>query len=299
MMRGRTELEDAYRKLQDVQGQLMQSEKMASIGQLAAGVAHEINNPIGYVHSNLGSLQKYLDDLFAVVTAYEQVESLLGQHPEALATLRLVKQKADLEFLKEDVAALMNESREGITRVKKIVQDLKDFSHVGSDEEWVFADLHQGMESTLSIVWNELKYKAEISKDYGDIPNIECLPAQLNQVFMNLLVNAAHAIEERGVITIRSGTLDGGVWVEVADTGKGIAAENLNRIFDPFFTTKPIGKGTGLGLSVSYSIVQKHHGSINVASEAGRGTTFRVWLPIRQPDGKDGNGTPLPHADTV
>jgi PAS domain S-box-containing protein len=299
MIRGRTELEDAYRKLQDVQGQLMQSEKMASIGQLAAGVAHEINNPIGYVHSNLGSLQKYLDDLFAVVTAYEQVESLLDQHPEALASLRLAKQKADLEFLKEDVAALMNESREGITRVKKIVQDLKDFSHVGSDDEWVFADLHQGVDSTLSIVWNEIKYKAEVSKEYGDIPNVECLPAQLNQVFMNLLVNAAHAIEERGVITVRSGTSDSGVWVEVADTGKGIAPADISRIFDPFFTTKPIGKGTGLGLSVSYSIVQKHHGSINVASELGQGTTFRVWLPLRQPRGGDENNTPLPHTDTA
>ena len=284
MIKGRAELEDAYRKLQDVQGQLLQSEKMASIGQLAAGVAHEINNPIGYVHSNIGSLQKYLDDLFAVVTAYEQAESLLGQHPEVLAGIRSVKQKVDLEFLKEDVAALMNESREGITRVKKIVQDLKDFSHVDSDEEWQEADLHHGIDSTLSIVWNEIKYKAEVIKEYGAIPDIECLPAQLNQVFMNLLVNAAHAIEDRGVITVRSGVQGDGVWVEIADTGKGIAPEHLNRIFEPFFTTKPVGKGTGLGLSVSYSIIQKHHGSISVDSELGKGTTFRIELPVRRPE---------------
>ncbi|OGV71513.1 MAG: hypothetical protein A3B82_05520 [Methylophilales bacterium RIFCSPHIGHO2_02_FULL_57_10] len=312
MIKGRAELEDAYRKLQDVQGQLLQSEKMASIGQLAAGVAHEINNPIGYVHSNIGSLQKYLNDLFAVVTAYEQAESLLGQHPEVLAGIRSVKQKVDLEFLKEDVAALMNESREGITRVKKIVQDLKDFSHVDSDEEWQEADLHHGIDSTLSIVWNEIKYKAEVIKEYGAIPDIECLPAQLNQVFMNLLVNAAHAIEDRGVITVRSGVQGDGVWVEIADTGKGIAPEHLNRIFEPFFTTKPVGKGTGLGLSVSYSIIQKHHGSISVDrpvgkgtglglsvsysiiqkhhgsisvdSELGKGTTFRIELPVRRPE---------------
>lgn len=283
------ELQAAYSKLQEAQSQLLQSEKMASIGQLAAGVAHEINNPIGYVYSNLGSLQKYLDDLFLVVEAYEKYEPLLVQHQEAIAGIRAAKDKADLAFLKEDVGALMNESREGITRVKKIVQNLKDFSHVGSDEEWQWTDLHQGLDSTLNIVWNELKYKAEVVKEYGKLPDVECLPSQLNQVFMNLLVNAGHAIEEKGIITIRTGTQGDGVWVEVSDTGKGIASEHLNRIFEPFFTTKPVGKGTGLGLSVSYSIIQKHHGSINVASEVGKGTTFRIWLPVQQQNKADEN----------
>lgn len=278
------ELQAAYSKLQEAQSQLLQSEKMASIGQLAAGVAHEINNPIGYVYSNLGSLQKYLDDLFSVVEAYEKYEPLLVQHQEAIAGIRAAKDKADLAFLKEDVGALMNESREGITRVKKIVQNLKDFSHVGSDEEWQWADLRQGLDSTLNIVWNELKYKAEVIKEYGALPDVECLPSQLNQVFMNLLVNAGHSIEEKGTITIRTGEQADGVWVEVSDTGKGIAPEHLNRIFEPFFTTKPVGKGTGLGLSVSYSIIQKHHGNINVASEVGNGTTFRIWLPVKQPE---------------
>jgi two-component system, NtrC family, sensor kinase len=256
---------------------------MASIGQLAAGVAHEINNPIGYVYSNLGSLQKYLDDVFTVLDAYARIEPLLSTHADAMNVIQGVKQKADLEFLREDVSALMNESREGITRVKKIVQDLKDFSHVGSEEEWQPADLHHGIDSTLNIVNNEIKYKAEVKKEYADIPEVECLPPQLNQVFMNLLVNAAHAIEERGTITIRTGAADNMVWVEVSDNGKGIAPENLSRIFDPFFTTKPVGTGTGLGLSVSYSIIQKHHGSINVASEVGKGTTFRISLPVKQP----------------
>jgi two-component system NtrC family sensor kinase len=284
LKKSHAELQEAYAKLQDIQSQLLQSEKMASIGQLAAGVAHEINNPIGYVYSNLGSLQKYLDDVFTVLDAYAHLEPLLASHIEAMNTISAVKQKADLDFLREDVTALMRESREGITRVKKIVQDLKDFSHVGSEEEWQMANLHHGIDSTLNIVNNELKYKAEVMKEYGDIPEIECLPPQLNQVFMNLFVNAAHAIEERGSITVRTGHDQDSVWAEVSDTGKGIAPENLKRIFDPFFTTKPVGTGTGLGLSVSYSIIQKHNGSINVASEVGKGTTFRVTLPIKQPE---------------
>jgi two-component system, NtrC family, sensor kinase len=283
LKKSHAELQDAYAKLQDIQSQLLQSEKMASIGQLAAGVAHEINNPIGYVYSNLGSLQKYLGDVFTVLDAYARIEPLLSTHADAMNVIQGVKQKADLEFLREDVSALMSESREGITRVKKIVQDLKDFSHVGSEEEWQPADLHHGIDSTLNIVNNEIKYKAEVKKEYADIPEVECLPPQLNQVFMNLLVNAAHAIEERGTITIRTGAADNMVWVEVSDNGKGIAPENLSRIFDPFFTTKPVGTGTGLGLSVSYSIIQKHHGSINVASEVGKGTTFRISLPVKQP----------------
>ncbi|MEW5944004.1 MAG: ATP-binding protein, partial [Pseudomonadota bacterium] len=178
--------------------------------------------------------------------------------------------------------ALMSESKEGISRVKQIVQNLKDFSHVGAEDEWQWADLHKGLDSTLNIVWNELKYKAEVVKEYGNLPEVECLPSQLNQVFMNLLVNAGHAIEERGVITIRTGVEGEQVWVEIADTGKGIAPEHLSKIFDPFFTTKPVGKGTGLGLSLSYSIVQKHQGRIEVHSEVGKGAAFRVWLPQRR-----------------
>jgi hemerythrin-like metal-binding protein len=277
------QLEDAYRKLQETQGQLLQSEKMASIGQLAAGVAHEINNPIGYVYSNIGSLQKYLDELFMVLDAYERAEPLLAQHPGTLEGIQAVKQKVDMVFLKEDLAALMCESREGIMRVKKIVQNLKDFSRAGSDEEWQLTDLRQGLDSTLNIVWNEIKYKAEVNKEYNEIADVECLPSQINQVFMNLMINAAQAIEERGTITIRTGIQDDKVWVEVSDTGNGVAPEHLNRIFEPFFTTKPVGKGTGLGLSVSYSIIQIHHGNIEVTSEVGCGTTFRIWLPVKQP----------------
>jgi signal transduction histidine kinase len=271
-------------KLEEAQNQLMQSEKMASIGQLAAGVAHEINNPIGYVYSNLGTLEKYVQDAFGMIEQYEQAEESISD-PDVKTSLKAAKKKLDLDFMRDDLAALMNESRDGITRVKNIVQNLKDFSHVDTADKWHFSDLHRGLDSTLNIVHNELKYKADVIRQYGELPEVECLSSQLNQVFMNLLVNAAHAIEKRGTITIRTGHEGEEVWVEVADTGKGIAPEYLQKIFDPFFTTKPVGKGTGLGLSLSYGIVQKHHGRIEVQSELGKGATFRVWLPVRQPQG--------------
>jgi PAS domain S-box-containing protein len=271
----------AYKQLSETQSQLLQSEKLASIGQLAAGVAHEINNPVGYVSSNIASMQTYLDELNQMLNAYQQVEDLLPQDHPQVKQLHLIKQHIDLEFIQQDVRALIEESKEGVTRVKQIVQDLKDFSRA-DQVDWQWADLHHGLNSTLNIVWNELKYKADVNKEYGELPEIECIPSQLNQVFMNLLVNAAHAIEGHGTISIRTGVEDQArVWVEVADTGKGIAAEHLQKIFDPFFTTKPVGQGTGLGLSLAYGIVEKHNGKLTVKSEVGKGTVFRIILPIR------------------
>ncbi|WGG48785.1 ATP-binding protein [Rugamonas sp. DEMB1] len=266
-------------KLSEAHDQLLQSEKMASIGQLAAGIAHEINNPVGFVNSNMGSLQNYVGTLFGVLAQYEQAAAA---HPALAPQLAALRQRADLDFLKEDVTDLVRESMDGLKRVKDIVQALKDFSHVG-ETEWQIADLHQGLDSTLNIVSNELKYKATIEKHYGVLPPIKCLASQLNQVFMNLLVNAGHAIKERGTISISTGAADGWVWVEVADTGGGIAPEHLNRIFEPFFTTKPVGSGTGLGLSLSYGIVNKHGGKIEVVSELGKGTRFTVRLPQTPP----------------
>ena len=269
-------LEKLNQQLTQAQAQLAQSEKLASIGQLAAGVAHEINNPIGYVHSNIGSLRNYLDDLLALLTAYEKLPST--------ADIDTLRKKVDVEFLREDIPSLISESQEGITRVKKIVQDLKDFSRVDSSQEWQTADLHHGIDSTLNIVNNEIKYKADVVKEYGVLPPVECLPSQLNQVFMNLLVNAAHAMgEERGCITIRSGTAGDWAWLEFADNGGGMPQEIQQKIFDPFFTTKAVGKGTGLGLSLTYGIIQKHHGRITVQSQVGKGTVFRIELPIAQP----------------
>ncbi|PKM35500.1 MAG: histidine kinase [Gammaproteobacteria bacterium HGW-Gammaproteobacteria-10] len=275
-----TELQQALTRLQELQQQLMQSEKMSSIGQLAAGVAHEINNPIGYINSNLTSLKNYIEDLLELVEMYENIDAVCND-AERIDPLQAFKRQIDLPFLKEDVLDLLSESREGAERVKKIVQDLKDFSHVGGDDDWQWADLQACLDSTLNIVHNETKYKADIIKEYGGLPRVWCLPHQLNQVFMNLLVNAAHAIEDKGTITIRSGTEDGGrIWIEIADTGKGIDPKHLNKIFDPFFTTKPVGKGTGLGLSVSYSIIKKHHGEIRLDSRVGEGTKFRIVLPV-------------------
>ncbi|MES2933506.1 MAG: ATP-binding protein [Pseudomonadota bacterium] len=269
-------------KLQEAHDQLLQSEKMASIGQLAAGIAHEINNPVGFVNSNMGSLRTYVDTLFSVIEGYEQTLRMAKPTPEAVANLIKIKKQADLEFLKEDVTDLVRESMDGLKRVRDIVQSLKDFSHVG-ETEWQVADLHSGIDSTLNIVSNEIKYKATVEKQYGKLPQVKCLASQLNQVFMNLLVNAAHAIKDKGVITIRSGHENDWVWVEVSDTGSGIPPEIVNRIFEPFFTTKPVGSGTGLGLSLSYGIVNKHGGRIEVASEVGKGTRFTVHLPLIPP----------------
>ena len=275
------DLKEVNSKLSDAQSKLIQSEKLASIGQLAAGVAHEINNPIGFIFSNFGTLEQYLEDLFQMLDAYEQAEASVSDGA-ALARIRSLKADLDIDYLKEDIPNLMRESRDGIQRVRKIVQDLKDFSRVDARQEWESVDLHAGIDSTLNIVNNEIKYKADVVKHYGALPEVQCLPSELNQVFMNLLVNAAHAITaERGTITISTGVDGPNVWVEVADTGAGIAQENLKRIFDPFFTTKPVGKGTGLGLSLSYGIVQKHSGRMEVHSELGVGTRFRVTLPIK------------------
>ncbi|HZX30557.1 MAG TPA: ATP-binding protein [Rhodocyclaceae bacterium] len=266
-------------KLEGAHLQLLQSEKMASIGQLAAGVAHEINNPVGFIHSNMGSLEKYLRDFTTLLDAYERAEDAMDEVTRS--SVRQLRQDMDIAFLRDDVFALLAETLDGVNRVKKIVQDMKDFSRAGANEEWQWADLYRCLDSTLNIVRNELKYKARISKEYAPLPQIYCLPSQLNQVFMNLLINAAHAIETQGTITIRTGQEGEQVWVEIEDSGHGIPPDNLQRIFDPFYSTKPVGKGTGLGLFVSYNIVHKHQGKIEVRSEVGKGSTFRVWLPIQ------------------
>ena len=276
----------AWRQSEDdlvwAQTQLVQQEKMASIGQLAAGVAHEINNPLGYVHSNLSTLSDYLRDLLRIVDGYEAIERDVPPENPAWAELRKSRRRVDLEYLRKDMVDLVEESKEGMRRMEKIVGDLRDFSRAESNDDWAFADLHRGLESTLNIVNNEIKYKAVIEKNYGDLPAIECRSSQLNQVFMNLLVNASQAIPKRGVIGVATGVQGDEVWVDISDDGIGIRPELMARIFDPFFTTKPVGTGTGLGLALSYTIVQRHGGRIEVDSKPGRGTRFRVWLPIRQ-----------------
>lgn len=268
-------------KLEDAQAQLLQSEKMAAIGQLAAGVAHEINNPVGYVYSNFSSLERYVGDLFRLVESYQ---AAAAEHQDAAlcAQLEQANQALDYDFLRSDMADLVRESRQGLERVKQIVQDLRDCSHIDSGD-WQEVDLHKGLDSTLKVIWSEIKFKAEVVKNYGELQPVQCLGSQLNQVFMNLIINAAHAIEGQGTIWLKTGTQDDWVFVRVRDSGSGIAPEHLTRLFAPFFTTKPVGQGTGLGLSVSYRIVAKHHGRLEVESELGKGTVFTVWLPRCQP----------------
>lgn len=277
-------------KLSAVKEHLIQSEKLASIGQLAAGIAHEINNPIGYIFSNFGTLENYLTQLFGMLDAYEKAEVACCA-PQTLHELQAKREEIELAFLKEDILVLMRESKEGIVRVRKIVQDLKDFSHVDTNPDWQFANLNQGIDSTLNVINNEIKYRADLVKDYCDLPEVQCMPSQINQVVMNLVLNAAQAMgAERGKITVRTGVADDKVWLEVIDNGSGIPKDVLPRIFDPFYTTKAVGKGTGLGLSLSYGVIQKHHGSIDVQSEIGKGSAFHVTLPLRQPAAPAANG---------
>jgi len=286
MVRKRTEqLEKANSDLMATQSQLLQTEKLSSIGQLAAGVAHEINNPIGFINSNLRTMGGYVEGILVLIDRYEAIirtikdkdyNALNAEFKEVAATKKAIA----FDFIKEDIEKLIQESRDGTFRVYKIVRDLRDFSRA-DDAERKFFDIHRALDSTINIVWNEIKYKAEIVKDYGEIPEVECLPTQLNQVFMNLLINAAQSIEKKGKITIRTYDGDNKAFVEISDTGCGIPPENLGKLFDPFFTTKEPGKGTGLGLSISYNIIKNHKGELRVSSKLGEGTTFTVELPLK------------------
>ena len=270
-------------KLQDAQAQLLQSEKMASIGQLAAGIAHEINNPVGFVSSNMNSLSNYAKTMFDLIDQSRKIVDEESSSGKAPARLQALSEAAEIDYLRQNLFDLIAESLDGLHRVRDIVQALKDFSHVGSTD-WQFSDLHAGIDDTLKMVASEFRNKAQVVKHYGALPPVECLPSQINQVFMNLLVNASHAISKDGVITIATETSGERVTVSISDNGAGIAPENLKRIFEPFFTTKPVGLGTGLGLSVSYNILKKHGGEISVKSVLGVGTTFSVELPMRSPE---------------
>jgi signal transduction histidine kinase len=281
-----TEVQRAYDDLKMVQGQLLQQDKMASIGHLASGVAHEINNPMGFIISNLGSLGRYVEKLGAYLDGNE--EYFAGSEPAVLEFLVQERKKYKIDRIRQDLPELIAESHEGAERVRKIVQDLKNFSRIDSSTG-EFSDINEGLESTISIAWNELKYKATVTREYGQLPRVWCNMGQLNQVFLNILVNAAHAIEEQGEIRIATREADGSVKIAISDTGGGIPPENVKRIFDPFFTTKAVGKGTGLGLAIAYDIVvNKHGGQLEVESEPGKGTTFTITLPIKTDQVHDG-----------
>jgi two-component system, NtrC family, sensor kinase len=269
---------ESLAQLQQAQLQLLQADKMASVGQLAAGVAHEINNPISFVNSNLVSLKGQVEDLLRILAVYKRAESALAGSEDHLAAIKRAKASADFEFIQGDIANLIDESLDGVQRVTRIVDNLKDFARADT-AEWQFADLEHGLESTLNIACNEIKNKADVEKHYAGLPEIECIGSQINQVFLSLIVNAAQSIEGHGTITLRTGFDEKQVWVEIGDNGTGIKPEHLNKIFEPFFTTKPVGQGTGLGLSLAYGIIKRHHGQLEVRSELGKGTVFLVTLP--------------------
>lgn len=276
-----TEVERRHQENKQVHMQLLQSEKLAAIGQLAAGIAHEINNPIGFVSSNLNTLNAYIRDVFEVIREYDHLLGRYDLDPSLLQSLSKLKEQKELDYLCTDAPDLIAESIDGLNRVKGIIQDLKNFSRTDSNE-WELTDINKSLDSTLNIIWNELKYHCTVHKEYGDIPEIVCLQSQLNQVFLNLLVNAGQAIKEKGEIAIQTGRAGGDVWVKISDTGEGITPEHINRLFEPFFTTKPVGKGTGLGLSISQNIVKKHGGRITVESTLNQGTCFQVFLPVER-----------------
>lgn len=267
-------------RLTAAQNRLLQAEKMASVGQLAAGVAHEINNPLGFVSSNLTSLGEYFADLLAVIDAYAATDALIARDPQVAGEIGRIRAACDPDFIRSDGAALLAESRKGLDRVKKIVLDLRNFARV-DESQWQEANVHTCLDSTLDVAAHTLGDKVEVRREYGELPPLRCCPGLLNQAFMSLIVNAAQAIAGRGHIIVRTACADDDIQVEIEDNGCGIARENLDRIFEPFFTTKPVGEGSGLGLSLAWSIVKAHGGRVEVDSSVGEGSRFRVWLPVR------------------
>ncbi|MDE2027168.1 MAG: histidine kinase [Candidatus Omnitrophica bacterium] len=281
-------IHERTRNLVNLQTQLLQAEKFAAIGQLAAGIAHEINNPVGFINSNLQTLQQYVAHYTRLLGILNRLEKALKDKDqqrvaEVVDSWGKIRRETNFAFIGTDIGNLLKESMEGTAKIGKIVADLRTLA--SRDRGRIASvNLEMLLESTLNIAHNEIKYKAQVAKEYGSLPMIVCNPQKIGQVFIHLLVNAAQAIEGKGTITVKT-YFDGEyACVEISDTGCGIAPEHATRIFDPLFTTKPPGTGTGLGLSLSFDIVRKHGGTITFNSRLGQGTTFTVKLPPALPE---------------
>lgn len=277
------DLSEAYKQLKSTQAQLVHSEKMASLGQLVAGVAHELNNPINFIYGNMPHLKNYIEDIKQLISKYEEIDI----NEDLKEEIKELKEEINWEFMLPDLDLLITDCNNGAQRTKDIIQDLKNFSRLG-EAEFKNSDIHEGIDSTLNILNSSIKNKIEIIKDYGNFGKIECYPDQLNQVFMNLISNAVQAMPEDKVtskdakIWISTTKKDDKIIITIKDNASGIPKDFLNRIFDPFYTTKPVGEGTGLGLSITYGIIEKHGGKIDVQSEENNGTTFIITLPAHQ-----------------
>ncbi len=280
LVRKNKELEKILANLQNAQMQLVESEKMASLGQLTAGIAHEINNPINFVSANVGPLKADLEDLRQLLNRYTALHQS-EQLREDLKEINRFREEIDMEYLESEIDALLNGIEEGASRTKEIVIGLRNFSRL-DELDLKTVNIHDGLNSTVMLLRSKLKNRIQVVKEYGDLPEIECYPGKLNQVFMNILSNAIAAIPGEGTITIRTWLAEGNVHVSIKDTGTGMTDKVKRRIFDPFFTTKEVGEGTGLGLSISYGIIQKHNGKIDVFSEPGLGSEFVITLPVKQ-----------------
>lgn len=273
------DLQSAHSELKKAQSQILQQEKMASVGRLAAGIAHEINNPMGFITSNLKTFDKFINRLNEFIL-YQSKTILRLNADKPLPELEAERGRLKIDYILDDTGQLLKESFDGAERIKKIVQDLKNFSQVDA-AECLAANINAGIEDTLKILSSELEKKASLKRQYGEVPLTICNPGQLNQVFFNVLTNAIQAIDKKGEITVKTWHDKGLIHIAVSDTGCGIHPDNIKSIFEPFFTTKAVGQGQGLGLSVAYDIVKKHDGDITVQSEVGKGTTFTVKIPVK------------------
>jgi signal transduction histidine kinase len=260
-----------------IQDQLIQSEKMAALGQLAAGVAHEINNPIGFVTSNTNLIGKYITKL---EKALKELETRCLEEPSGAATLLHASWNAqnNVNKILADLQEVSIESLDGLNRVKDIVKDLKDYAHVG-EQKFEYADINKLLTSTVNLLRNEIKYKADIIYEFDELPSVPCIISQLNQVFVNIVVNACHAIDNFGEIKLKTYQDADSIFIDISDNGCGMSKEVARKIFDPFFTTKEVGKGTGIGLAITKSIIDRHHADLSVKSTEGKGTTFTIEIP--------------------